>query len=422
MAAGLMLASAAGAAWSTYLYWLPCRGTMLEGTILDPYTDDGGSYEEYEKLDPAVKASMDACLRRMDGDISGQAPWTSELLVLAMVLAGVAWLTVVLGLRWRLRTKAVAALPGLGTVVIALAVAVTIGDAERGEDHHSLLTMLLVVVEWSALLAFAVIWVWQPEVRTRRPFVRLAVALWGTTAFGIFHQMLAYMIMVGFSERDWDEPPGTGYLTVATITISAILTAIVTLRTPRRAEDEPHQDHHSASITPPEGLSRRRSSPTARNTANRRRSRAANSRSGALAECRFTCSRIHAALSSENCDPRGRLHDAGNCDQNHHQPTPSRRSRDRLPDLVRSSTEPALRSRIPLKRWRAMRPLEPLQRLTCRLLRRLLRYSITNTPPQSIVIGRSKRRTAGVLSCCLPCLSRVLVPAPSLVMFQRAAS
>jgi len=250
MAAGLMLASAAGAAWSTYLYWLPCRGTMLEGTILDPYTDDGGSYEEYEKLDPAVKASMDACLRRMDGDISGQAPWTSELLVLAMVLAGVAWLTVVLGLRWRLRTKAVAALPGLGTVVMALAVAVTIGDAERGEDHHSLLTMLLVVVEWSALLAFAVIWVWQPEVRTRRPFVRLAVALWGTTAFGIFHQMLAYMTMVGFSERDWDEPPGTGYLTVATIAISAILTAIMTLRTPRRAEDEPHQDHHSGSLTP----------------------------------------------------------------------------------------------------------------------------------------------------------------------------
>jgi len=132
---------------------------------------------------------------------------------------------------------------------MALAVAVTIGDAERGEDH-SLLTMLPVVVEWSALLALAVIWVWQPEVRTRRPFLRLAVALWGTTAFGIFHQMLAYMIMVGFSERDWDEPPGTGYLTVATITISAILTAIVTLRTPRRAEDEPHQDHHSASITP----------------------------------------------------------------------------------------------------------------------------------------------------------------------------
>ncbi len=249
LTAALMLASAVAAAWSTYLYWLPCRGTMLEGTLLQPFSGDGRTYEEYEKLDPAVKASMDACLRRMDGDITGQAPWTSELLVLAMALAGVAWLTLVFCLRWQLRTKAVAALPGLITVVMALAVAVTIGDVEQGEDH-SLLTTLLAAVEWSALLALAVIWVWQPEVRTRRRFLRLAVALWGTTAFGIFHQMLAYMIMVGFSERDWDEPPGTGYLTVATITISAILTAIMTLRTPRKvADDEQQQDHDSGSLT-----------------------------------------------------------------------------------------------------------------------------------------------------------------------------
>jgi len=73
-----MLASAAAAARSTYLYWLPCRGTMLEGTIIQPRVGDGRSYEEYEKLDRAVKASMDACLRRMDGGISELAPWTSK--------------------------------------------------------------------------------------------------------------------------------------------------------------------------------------------------------------------------------------------------------------------------------------------------------------------------------------------------------
>ena len=157
-----------------------------------------------------------------------------------MALAGLAWLTLVLGLRWQLRTKAVAALPGLGTVAMALAVAVTIGDAEQGEDNR-LLTMLPVAVEWSALVALAAIWAWQPEVRGRRRVLRLAVALWGTTAFGIFHQMLAYMIMVGFSERDWDEPPGTGYLTVAVITISAILILIMTLRTPKGGADDERQ-------------------------------------------------------------------------------------------------------------------------------------------------------------------------------------
>jgi hypothetical protein len=236
LAAGLMLVSAVAAAWSTYLYWLPCRGSMLEGTLLRPTAGDRRTYEEYEKLGPAVKAAMQACEARMDGDVSGQAPWTSELFIVAMALAGFAWLALVLGLRWRLRTKAVAAVPGFGTVVAALAVAVTIGDAERGDDG-SLLRIMLVAVEWCALVALAVIWAWQPEVRTRRRFLRLAVAVWGTTAFGIFHQMLAYMIMVVFSERDWDEPPGTGYVTVAAITISAILIVIMTLRMPPKAAE-----------------------------------------------------------------------------------------------------------------------------------------------------------------------------------------
>ena len=138
-----MLASAASAAWSTYLYWLPCRGTMLEGTIVHPRGGDGRSYEEYEKLDPAVKASMDACLRRMDGDISELAPWTSELGVAATALAGVAWLTLVLGLRWQLRTKAVAALPGLATLVVALAEAAALGDAAGHDREESLPMMLL---------------------------------------------------------------------------------------------------------------------------------------------------------------------------------------------------------------------------------------------------------------------------------------
>jgi hypothetical protein len=132
---------------------------------------------------------------------------------------------------------------------MALAVAVTIGDAERGEDNP-LLTMLPVAVEWSALLALAMIWAWQPEVRTRRRFLRVAVALWGTTAFGTFHQMLEYMIMIGFSDRDWDDPPGTGYLTVAAIAISAIALVIMTLRITRTAADGyPQPDYDSGSLT-----------------------------------------------------------------------------------------------------------------------------------------------------------------------------
>jgi hypothetical protein len=108
----------------------------------------------------------EACERRMDADISEQAPWMSELLVLAMALASLAWLTLVLGLRWQLRTKA--ALPGLATLVTAaLAGAVALGDAKRGEDHP-LLAMLPVAIEWSAVVALAAILAWQPHPHRRQ--------------------------------------------------------------------------------------------------------------------------------------------------------------------------------------------------------------------------------------------------------------
>ncbi len=76
------------------------------------------------------------------------------------------------------------------------------------------------------------------------------VALWGTTAFGGYHGMLEYMIMIGFSDANWDSPPGTGYLTVAAIIICAILIVIMTLRMPQSgADDEPQPGVESGSLT-----------------------------------------------------------------------------------------------------------------------------------------------------------------------------
>jgi hypothetical protein len=49
---------------------------------------------------------------------------------------------------------------------------------------------------------------------------------------------------------DSDTPPGTGYRTVAVITISAILTVIMTLGTPKRGADEESQvDPRAGSLT-----------------------------------------------------------------------------------------------------------------------------------------------------------------------------
>ena len=144
-----------------------------------------------------------------------------------------AWLALVLGLRWRLRTKAVAALPGLVTLAVAGAGAIGAG---RGLDDSPLVRLVL-TIELLAVVALVAISAWQPEVRGRG-VLRLAVVLWGTTAFGVVHVIVEVMIMINFSDANWDTPPGTGYLTVATITISAILTVIMTLRTPKSGADD----------------------------------------------------------------------------------------------------------------------------------------------------------------------------------------
>jgi hypothetical protein len=148
-------------------------------------------------------------------------------------------------MRWQLRTKAVAALSGPATLVLAGAAA--IGDAGLGQDS-SFPGILLVRIELAAVVALVAISAWQPEVHGRR-VLRLVVVLWGTTAFGVGHVVAEYAIMIRFSDTNWDSPPGFGYLTVATITISAMLTAIMILRASRRgADDEPHQGDHSGSL------------------------------------------------------------------------------------------------------------------------------------------------------------------------------
>ncbi len=222
-----MLASAAAAGWSTYLYWLPCRGSMLSGSII---------YRYYDHVGPAFS---DACLRRMDGD---QGPWDSALYVLATALAGLAWLTLVHGLRRRPGTMAVAALPGLATLVLAGAMSIADATAEV------IILLLSLTIELAAAVAFLTIPVWHPDLDLRR-LLRLVVVLWGTTAFGAIHTIAEFIVMVNFTEANWDTPPGFGYLTVATLTISAVLTVIMTLRAPKRRADEPHEDHHSGSRT-----------------------------------------------------------------------------------------------------------------------------------------------------------------------------
>jgi hypothetical protein len=90
-----------------------------------------------------------------------QQPWMSELNIAAMVLLGVAWLTLVLGLRWQLKTKAFAELPGLASLAFApFAGVMAIGNSGNAEDHSpemlvSIMPELVAVVALVANLGIA---------------------------------------------------------------------------------------------------------------------------------------------------------------------------------------------------------------------------------------------------------------------------
>ncbi|HKN45674.1 MAG TPA: hypothetical protein VJW23_17310 [Propionibacteriaceae bacterium] len=164
-----------------------------------------------------------------------------ELGVAATMLVGVAWLTLVLGMRWSLRTKAVAALPGLVTLVVAFVG--TVDDASAGGDDF-LTFLLLLGIEGSALVALFAIGAWQLEI-PGRVFLRLVVVLWGTTAFGFIHGFAEFLAMIIFSDADGavgipdETPPVTGYLTVAVITTCTVLTVVMALRAPQRPTMRP---------------------------------------------------------------------------------------------------------------------------------------------------------------------------------------
>ena len=205
---------------------------MLRGSFINYYVDVGRRFSP-------------GCKQAMDGDVALVVPWTSGLNLVAMALLGVAWLTLVVGLRWRWRTRAAAALPGLATLAVAMAGAAAIGDPKPLEYTPPLMG-LVTFLELLAVVALVWILVWQPEARGRHIGPRLVVVLSGTTAFGFVHVITEYFTMLSFGGGNGDMPIGYGYLIFATVTLSAILTVIMTLRGPQKvADDEPYQGQRS---------------------------------------------------------------------------------------------------------------------------------------------------------------------------------
>ena len=167
-------------------------------------------------------------------DVTERAPGVAELGATAMVLAALAWLALVLAMRWSSKTKAVALLPALVTLVLAVVAAAGIGAARSSSEPVSL--WLGLAVELMAVAAFSAIWAWEKGIRGLG-LARILIVLWGATSFGAFHLAGEFVIMMSWSSANWDVPPGTGWLTVTGLTVSAVLTAALSLR-PGRGQPE----------------------------------------------------------------------------------------------------------------------------------------------------------------------------------------
>jgi hypothetical protein len=226
-AAALLLASAVAAGHAVYLYWLPCRGAMLSGTILRGYAygPDFG----------------DACLRRMDtgmpfpypGEPVEWAAGAGPLGALAMVLAGLAWLVLTWGSAEAVGTRAIIALPGLLTVGLAVHALL----AAESFSYGAILMIGWILVEITAIGAVVDL-LGEPSGRSWPP-LPLVAAAWGSTAFGGLHQIAEFVAMITFSDANWDVPPGTGYLTTAVLALSAFVTLRYALAGPFPTQRRP---------------------------------------------------------------------------------------------------------------------------------------------------------------------------------------
>jgi hypothetical protein len=225
----LLIASGASAGAATFLWWIPCRGAMLSGSLI--YGFQQGPAGDFTS----------ACLQRMDeggpslaSNVSAATtPGEYELGVAAVLLAGLAWLVLVVGLRWTRPTRRVALPLALVLIVWAGTALSPIGRSSSVESLTSVAVIAMFATDIAAGCAAVVVATrWELE---RSMIVRGWIAVWGVASFGLIRLLLDYGFFAAWSEADWDAPPGTGYTCAAAPVIAGVAIMALALRDRWRA-------------------------------------------------------------------------------------------------------------------------------------------------------------------------------------------
>lgn len=215
LSAAMIAAGAALEAAAVVLYWRPCEGSMLNGSILRGY--------RYESEFTA------ACLAAMDQATVFGLPqpgsgWTvvGSLGAAAGVLLAAAWLVLLPALRLPRMVTLAAALPGFLGITLVIHSAVMSSGPESADGWLG--RALPALIEVSALLALLII---AAAGVGGLLLVRSALVVLAATSTGLVHQIAEYIAAMVVSDANWDSPPGTGYFTVVMCLLVAIATALL---------------------------------------------------------------------------------------------------------------------------------------------------------------------------------------------------
>ncbi len=217
----LLIAASGVVVGVTYLGWVPCAGSMLEGTQFDPTPHDWNFSQ--------------ACHEAMDhGDGFPISSWLESplqqtvngLSAIALLLLGVAWLMLVRnwGIRGRIRML-LASLPGLFN--LWLAVIATAAFIWPPAETPTAASTTILLMDVAGFVGAIVLLTGSPTSLPAGSGIRVIFVTLAVTAPSLGHLLTDYIVMAGFSEANWDSPPGTGYLTAFSIALFALLSMIV---------------------------------------------------------------------------------------------------------------------------------------------------------------------------------------------------
>lgn len=219
LSGGLLLASGTVAWIVTALWWLPCRGAMLAGTILEATDTTEFSQQCLVRMDSGTPFPLIVA-------VDGAAPGMYELSALTIGIAALAWLVVVIATPMSIWSRLFGVALTVSLVVLAWA---GLQPADRNGPESAIGGYAWELVDLAGLgfvIAYAFSRRWRHAPRST---IRLAAAFIGVTGFGLTRTIVDYIVMGAWSQANWDTPPGSGYLIAGSLLACGLVIIVLTV-------------------------------------------------------------------------------------------------------------------------------------------------------------------------------------------------